>query len=1733
MEQPAGVPLASFRQALGRHEALSILIALGHAVDALHSAGWLHTEIAPSSIFIDLPGRRCRLVHFDFALRFGQGVPPSKSVDGRSSEYLAPEVPRSGFTRASEIYSLGSIMYRLLTGADPVSGPDPLPHLNGLDADLRRVIAKAVSAAPATRYRSVTTLLKSLCTSSGWKVAKATRRTTDTDEAAVAMPDSLDDGRIKVGPALAMGAQGMIFRGTIAQQHNDLPEIPVLIKCIRYLRASELTDVAARVREIREARAQLEHEANMYQRLHRFTGSVPQVVDFFRGESHDLMIRNQFAEGRWNEPYLVLKDLGSSDLESFGCPPEDFTFRTVARLSSALDVIHKRGIVYKDLKPQNVLSDRYGVMVHLVDFGAACPVITRDSTRGPGGAPTGSLDTQSPGYLNMTPGYQGPEFDDLQEATDYRFDVYSLGATLFRMLTGICPLRDLANAALASLSAEDEQSGAARAAARSLAERPVIPVEQAPVRHRTTLQHLLERDRERRVSSAEEAADALVVAERVLHGRLVGSPLVTGWACSSTGVTVDVTVPLDPAVVAVVLSRVHETGATVVGTAQLADDWRVRLVDSSPPGGRLRYRVHSTARLPLDEQPFEWEVRNTAPPVVTATGEPRQVRLSWTALAGATGFEVRRSLRSAPRDRSEGDLVGVHTTRPGARSYTDSGLSPGVTVHYAVFALYDDVSSRAGVARAVVQHPPLPPSVVQPDLSDSKQSHVVVWSQSCRFSPSFVVQELTQAETVAEEKLVPAPDRCARGHLVGDLASVCACGEQLVARHLSDLAPGELRRVRVMAAVTTQTSRFLSDPVEVTVLRHAGVDDLVGAGAVGHARLTWTSLPTVQRYTVQRVGPDGRPVEVSDTARGSFVEEGLPGPTRYVVQAWARAVDGSWLPMGSAEATCIVLRSVLSPSVGYRLGNDVLSVFWEWPVDTQLDRVSGVRVVCSVRGERIRDEVRGRETPPRLKLRLPIGARVEVTARGVYDGYESEPGLSAVLVATRPPLSVDVAVHLGTATIAWAVCEDAIGCVIRRWDAQSQKTVEVARLSGWSGSTEDGPPVETPIRYEVSALFADDVESVPFVTAAVEVPPMPPAPGALTVVPGRRSVRVSWTAAPGAERTTGWMVWAVAADSDAASSPPTTVVASVCEASIGRLKPWTPVRVTVRPLVGNEIGIHAARSIGWAFDDLLVAVSEDIGQVRFSWQSPGPGTLEISRSTPGIAGRTVLGCPLTAERMADSDPPLDVRSSYRLHAIVNHPIAGEMRGPETGPFVAFPRSAPPTLDPPEVHIDRAGRDLAVQWPPYTAADGVDLVEHVYSQTPPPAAGETRSAAEVDSYLQRADVTILSPTSAGKHRLADHGATFYLFRIVRNQVLGRFSHAAQGVGTPVHSLTAATHAGLWVELEAEKTSHLQVITRRRAGSSTGGRAGSGKEHLPGSVDAVMFSGSSALDALAAIQSRLLVGEGACLLDAGQTRTVDPWPAAATPDSEYRLHALVRGVGQRDAWYLGPAEAVGGLAPPSTYAVCAVVPRRRWLRRGMAVSYWTVGRGAGAPSTLTWTSSSGASGKVTARSEVSSTWIPCATGGETVEFRVDVTGESVPLVRADGLFVPGTVVDRDLVALWRARQWWAANRVTVLRALGSILPAGGETGARLAPCLERPEVARVPVGDAHGGGSLYFVPAVREGRAIIIVRRRLWYWFAATVAEVSCDAEPWLRLDGDAWRKVVGNVCRVLTGPGSPS
>ncbi len=199
-------------------------------------------------------------------------------------------------------------------------------------------------------------------------------------------------GRYEVIDEMGQGGQGVIFLA-----HDPYMQRQVVVKVLMFDHAHD---------EIQ--REFFQHEAEIIASLeHPFI--VP-VYDF-----------------GWHgaQPYIVMRYMAGSSLADLlrqkALRTRDYA-AAMTRICEALDVAHARGIIHRDIKPQNILFDT-SRQAFLADFGLAKSLqMTENASK----------------WLVGTPAYMSPE--QVQDhPLDGRSDVYALGVMLYEFLTGQLP----------------------------------------------------------------------------------------------------------------------------------------------------------------------------------------------------------------------------------------------------------------------------------------------------------------------------------------------------------------------------------------------------------------------------------------------------------------------------------------------------------------------------------------------------------------------------------------------------------------------------------------------------------------------------------------------------------------------------------------------------------------------------------------------------------------------------------------------------------------------------------------------------------------------------------------------------------------------------------------------------------------------------------------------------------------------------------------------------------------------------------------------------------------------------------------------------------------------------------------------------------------------------------------------------------------------------------------------
>jgi serine/threonine protein kinase len=386
------------------------------ALHFAHGQGIVHRDIKPANIVAHefSPGERVyKLVDFGLA-NLREASDQTRLTDPYqfigTIAYASPEqLSGNAVDARADIYSLGAVVFEMVTGRLPYPGDDPMAVLSGhlnapvplpsaivadIPAWLDLAVTRAMAKAPADRWPSVEEFGRAL--GGG-----------DTNRTTVAMVSPTASGLLatyEIGDRIGPGRLGSeVYRGT----HRAM-DVPVAIRLLR--RGGTRNWEGARARFLREAQTlQLSHP------------SVIQVRDY--GEEQDLL-------------YLVTDFIEGSSLRELMAASGPLTWERLrplaAQLMDAAHALHRRKGLLCGLSPDivRVATDEDGdrLMISTAGVWQAQDLLAtlQDQTlRG-----TGLADTEL--------SYVAPELLTGRSA-DVRSDVFTMGVLLYEMATGVLP----------------------------------------------------------------------------------------------------------------------------------------------------------------------------------------------------------------------------------------------------------------------------------------------------------------------------------------------------------------------------------------------------------------------------------------------------------------------------------------------------------------------------------------------------------------------------------------------------------------------------------------------------------------------------------------------------------------------------------------------------------------------------------------------------------------------------------------------------------------------------------------------------------------------------------------------------------------------------------------------------------------------------------------------------------------------------------------------------------------------------------------------------------------------------------------------------------------------------------------------------------------------------------------------------------------------------------------------
>lgn len=177
MELVDGKPLSQLIEEKGKldyKEAINITKQVASALSLAHKNQIIHRDVKPHNILITSQGT-AKLADFGIARAVSQS-----SIQGNddkimgSVHYFSPEQARGAYVdERSDIYSLGIVLYEMLTGKVPFDGDspitialmhinDPVPKVQGIPPQLEKIIEKATDKYQSNRYKTADEMIEDL-----------------------------------------------------------------------------------------------------------------------------------------------------------------------------------------------------------------------------------------------------------------------------------------------------------------------------------------------------------------------------------------------------------------------------------------------------------------------------------------------------------------------------------------------------------------------------------------------------------------------------------------------------------------------------------------------------------------------------------------------------------------------------------------------------------------------------------------------------------------------------------------------------------------------------------------------------------------------------------------------------------------------------------------------------------------------------------------------------------------------------------------------------------------------------------------------------------------------------------------------------------------------------------------------------------------------------------------------------------------------------------------------------------------------------------------------------------------------------------------------------------------------------------------------------------------------------------------------------------------------------------
>lgn len=408
--------------------AANIFLQACSAMQHAHEHNIIHRDLKPDNIMLVNTADGADLVKVvDFGIvkltdesqALSQRLTQTGEVWG-SPVYMSPEqCAGRDIDARTDIYSLGTVMYEVLTGAQVFTGkriteiimkqlnekPQPPGTLRPdlmIPGWLEHVVLRALEKEPAQRWQSMAEVKKAL-------IEGKQESSQITEEVRMPAVQQVVDPFVNRRLADKYLIKSVIGEGGMSVVYEAIQEGVHRRVAIKVLKQELVEEQAQIQRFLREARAisQLSH---------------PNLVAVY-----------DLGTAPTGQPYMVLEYLEgvslSSIIDDIGAVPGERLLPIFIQVCDVMEHAHRQGIIHRDLKPSNIMIVNNAAskdLVKVVDFG----ILKYDAA-----LHGHSQKITKTGDICGSPIYMSPE-QILDQPLDARTDVYSLGVVLYEAITG-------------------------------------------------------------------------------------------------------------------------------------------------------------------------------------------------------------------------------------------------------------------------------------------------------------------------------------------------------------------------------------------------------------------------------------------------------------------------------------------------------------------------------------------------------------------------------------------------------------------------------------------------------------------------------------------------------------------------------------------------------------------------------------------------------------------------------------------------------------------------------------------------------------------------------------------------------------------------------------------------------------------------------------------------------------------------------------------------------------------------------------------------------------------------------------------------------------------------------------------------------------------------------------------------------------------------------------------------